>query len=176
MREDKLTNVEYGTTVHAILQKLDLKGDLSRDGIADQIEKMIDRQLILEDHAHAVKIEDVEKFFESPIGLKLKNARQIFRELSFTKLLPANRFFSDKVKNSTDQILLQGIIDLLFEDESGKWILVDYKTDRDNDPDRARERYQLQLDLYSEAVESITHSKIAEKFLYMLHGGITISI
>lgn len=176
MREDKLTNVEYGTTVHAILQKLDLKGDLSRDGIADQIEKMIDRQLILEDHVRAVKIEDVEKFFKSPIGSKLKNARQIFRELSFSKLLPANRFFSDKVKNSTDQILLQGIIDLLFEDESGKWILVDYKTDRDNDPEHARERYQLQLDLYSEAVEEIMHEKVSEKFLYMLHGGITVSI
>ena len=72
--------------------------------------------------------------------------------------------------------MLQGIIDLLFEDESGKWILIDYKTDRDNDPEHARERYQLQLDLYSEAVEEIMHEKVSEKFLYMLHGGITVSI
>ena len=49
-------------------------------------------------------------------------------------------------------------------------------TDRDNDPEHARERYQLQLDLYSEAVEEIMHEKVAEKFLYMLHGEIIVSI
>lgn len=176
LSEKTLSNVEYGTLVHSILQNLDLSRDLSRQGISEQIDEMIERGIILDEHARVVKISDVEKFFESPVGLKLQKARQVFRELSFTKLLPANRFFSGKIKNSEDKILLQGIIDLLFEDESGNWILLDYKTDRDNAPDHAREKYHMQVELYSEAVEEIMHVEVSEKFLYMLHGGIVVAM
>ena len=64
---------------------------------------------------------------------------------------------------------MQGIIDLLFKDASGQWVLLDYKTDRDA-ADIA-ERYRVQIELYAQAVEALLKITVAEKYLYLLNGG-----
>ena len=71
---------------------------------------------------------------------------------------------------------MQGIIDLLFETEEGRLILVDYKTDSDTRPEIIRSRYALQLDLYSEAVAAILGQPVTERCLYMLHDGSLLTL
>ena len=61
------------------------------------------------------------------------------------------------------------IIDVLFEEEDGCLVLLDYKTDRDTDAERIAARYALQIQLYSEAIEAILGKKIKERYLYLLH-------
>ena len=79
-------------------------------------------------------------------------------------MIDAQKFF-----HVDEKIFIQGIIDLLFKDAAGNWILLDYKTDRDS-PDIA-ERYRVQIELYAAAVEALLKIKIAEKYLYLLNGG-----
>ena len=43
---------------------------------------------------------------------------------------------------------------------------MDYKTDRVQDPEELRMRYQVQLDLYERALTQITWIKVKEKLIY----------
>ena len=77
-----------------------------------------------------------------------------------------------------DKILIQGIIDVLFQDENS-FVLIDYKTDHIIDGDSAatinlKQKYKLQIDLYAEAIETILKKSVSQKFLYMLSGGLII--
>jgi ATP-dependent helicase/nuclease subunit A len=70
-----------------------------------------------------------------------------------------------------DGRFLEGVIDLAFRDEEG-WTVVDYKTDRGDDPDaEARhERYREQLRLYGEALEALTGEPVGRRVLWFLRG------
>ena len=63
-----------------------------------------------------------------------------------------------------ETVLLQGIIDLYFE-ENGKLILIDYKTDRRITPDILRERHAGQMAWYVRALRKAGFT-VAEVYLY----------
>jgi ATP-dependent helicase/nuclease subunit A len=67
--------------------------------------------------------------------------------------------------------MIQGIIDLYFEDEQGL-VLVDYKTDRLFGPEAAlimKQRYSTQLKLYAEALKRLTGKTPEAAWLYAAH-------
>jgi len=53
-----------------------------------------------------------------------------------------------------DGVLVEGVVDLAFE-ESGRWIVVDYKTDRELEAD-GEGRYRRQVALYASAIARAT--------------------
>jgi len=69
------------------------------------------------------------------------------------------------VDSTTEKVILQGIIDAFIMEEEGI-ILVDYKTDRVKDGEELRNRYQKQIDLYSEALGQILGKKVRRRVLY----------
>ena len=69
------------------------------------------------------------------------------------------------VDSTFEKVILQGIIDAFIMEEEGI-ILVDYKTDRVKDGEELRNRYQKQIDLYSEALEQILGKKVKRRVLY----------
>ena len=87
----------------------------------------------------------------------------------------AKRFYPE-VEDEAEQVFTQGVIDLLFEEADGSLVLVDYKTDRNPDQARALQRYQIQVDLYSEAVSSILQRPVSERYLYLLQSGEIIAV
>ena len=89
----------------------------------------------------------------------------LFREQPFVLGIEANRLNPEFPKDET--VLVQGIIDAYFI-ENGELILVDYKTDRVFDPQELRDRYQIQLDLYEQALSRITGMKVREKLIYSI--------
>ena len=150
--------------MHKVMQSLDLNGDLSAKGIAAQVDELARREIIPAEHAKTVRTDEVAKFFKNKIGKRLLAAREIYREMPFSRPIDAKKFF-----NVDEKIFIQGIIDLLFQDSAGRWVLLDYKTDRDSDDIAAR--YRLQIDLYSAALEALLKLKISEKYLYLLGSG-----
>ena len=105
----------------------------------------------------------------------MRTAKAIYRELPFGRLLPARRYY-EEATDTSDRIFLQGIIDVLFEDEHGDYILLDYKTDRRISAVAARKRYQFQIDLYCDAVETILHKAVKERYLFLLDTGIEVKM
>lgn len=83
-------------------------------------------------------------------------------------------FTISRTDHEGDSQIVQGIIDCLFE-EDGQWILLDYKTDKIRPPfnvepaltEEMAKRYQIQLQIYSEAIEMVNKVKVKEKILYL---------
>ena len=169
MREGvRLTGTEYGTILHSVMQHMDLQKDLTAAGIEKQLDELAAREVLLPVQRQAVKSGRIAQFFASSLGRRMQQAKTLWRELPFSRMLQASRFYPE-VQDETEQIFIQGIIDVLFEEEDGCLVLLDYKTDRDTDAERIAARYALQIQLYSEAIEAILGKKIKERYLYLLH-------
>ena len=170
----RLTGAEYGSLMHSVLQYIDITGELTPAGIREQVAGMVERELLTKEEAVHVDTDAVTSFYASSIGQRLRHAARIWRELPFSRLLPAKRFYETAGEGET--LLIQGVIDLLFEEPDGTLVLVDYKTDSDTRPEKIRKRYALQVDLYSEAVSAVLGKEISERMLYLLHDGTILNM
>ncbi len=178
-QEKRLTGAEYGIAMHSVMQHLNLRGDLSMRGISDQIANMVERKILSPEQAQSIRRKNIATFFESDFGRRLLRAEKVYRELPFGFLVASseiNELLAAKaLPGVRDRIFIQGIIDVLFRDVGGL-ILLDYKTDRIADSEVVRRKYQLQLELYAKAVESILHERVSEKHIFMLSTGALIDI
>ncbi|KIR01508.1 ATP-dependent nuclease, subunit A [Lachnospiraceae bacterium TWA4] len=68
---------------------------------------------------------------------------------------------------SDEPILIQGVIDLCFEEEDGI-VLMDYKTDH-ADEEVLKKRYSSQFKFYKKAIEQMTGKKVKESLLYSFY-------
>ena len=69
-----------------------------------------------------------------------------------------------------DGIVLEGFIDLVFRDESGGLVIVDYKTDTVRDAAALAERatyYKPQLDAYVRALEAATGERARAELVFL---------
>ena len=165
-----ITNTEYGTLMHTIMQHLDFKGDLSDSDIATQLAYMVQQEIITKADVGRIYRKTIRDFLFSPIGTRLRKAKSIYRELAFNRMLSAEDkyikgLYPHATKNNT--IFIQGIIDLLFAEDDGL-VLLDYKTDN-CDELAAKQKYATQIDLYAQAAEEIMRKPIKEKYLYLFH-------
>ena len=77
--------------------------------------------------------------------------------------LPAHE--TDPDIHSEQLVLIQGIIDLYFEEADGL-VLLDYKTDSVKETKQLLERYQTQMNLYAQALAAATGKPVKEKLIY----------
>lgn len=165
----RFTAAERGTIVHFILQHLDLDKAMTEEGILKQIEDMVARELLTEEEAQAANMKQINGFLNSEIGQRIRNAAQVFREHPFN-LRKKSHELMETLQANEDTLLIQGVIDCFFEEE-GQWVLVDYKTDYVGSGEmllQLKERYRIQMDLYTEALEQITGKQVKERVLYLL--------
>ena len=112
--------------------------------------------------------EKLQKFLDSPLGqlfAKAYKENTLYREQHFMQEVEYEKLFPEDGGDNVEKVILQGIIDAFIMEEDGI-ILVDYKTDRVKDGEELRNRYQKQIDLYSEALEQILGKKVKRRVLY----------
>lgn len=112
--------------------------------------------------------EKLKKFLDSPLGqlfAKAYKENTLYREQHFMQEVEYEKLFPEDGGDNVEKVILQGIIDAFIMKEEGI-ILVDYKTDRVKDGEELRNRYQKQIDLYSEALEQILGKKVRRRVLY----------
>ena len=112
--------------------------------------------------------EKLKKFLDSPLGqlfAKAYKENSLYREQHFMQEVEYEKLFPEDGGDTVEKVILQGIIDAFIMEEDGI-ILVDYKTDRVKDGEELRNRYQKQIDLYSEALEQILGKKVKRRVLY----------
>lgn len=165
--EKKLTAAERGTILHSVMQHLDLRGDLTFHGVKNQLARMEEQGILLPEERETVYIKGVTAFLSSDLGKRLQNATQVWRELPFSRLLNAHDFYPE-VRDPEASVFVQGVIDVLFEEQDGGLVLLDYKTDRPMTDEAALAKYELQLTLYRAAVEELTGRTVKETWLYLL--------
>jgi ATP-dependent helicase/nuclease subunit A len=165
----KFTAAERGTIVHFVLQHLDLTRVDDESSIKHQVIEMVERELITEEEAEVVDTGLITSFYQSETGMRIRRASGVRREVPFNFRKKASEVLKG-YESIDDMLLIQGVIDCFFE-EDGQWVLVDYKTDYVDEAaavEKLVERYRVQIDLYTEALEKITSKPVKERILYLL--------
>lgn len=161
-----LTSAQKGSIMHFVLQHLDFNKVKDQKAICQQVEMMVKQEMLLEDEAKTVNTTKIYRFFSSPLGQRILNAREVKREVPFNQLRLAAEIMDDTIIPD-EKLLVQGVIDLFFY-EGDEIVLVDYKTDYITEDNREEliSFYQPQLTLYKEALETIQGKKVKESYLY----------
>ena len=89
--------------------------------------------------------------------------RRLLREKPFILGIPYREL--EPESESDETVLVQGIIDLYFEEADGL-ILVDYKTDHVKDAAELIRRYRTQLSYYSRALAAASDKIVKEIYIY----------
>ena len=134
---------------------------LSAGDLGSQVHALLAGGSVEPPDPEAVRLAEV--FRRSALGRRAAKAAVVEREFDFLMEM--------------EDLVLRGQIDLWFED-SGKTVLVDYKTDQvsaANAPARA-ERYALQLRLYALALERLNGRAPHEAYVYFLRPDVAVPI
>lgn len=156
-----------GTSYHRIFELIDYSKDIeSLEATQEMIEEIVRSGRISKADADLVSPKKIFRFLNSSIGKRMKAAAlngKLYREKQFVMGDAYNKII--KEVDSTEMVLVQGIIDAMFE-ENGKLIIVDYKTDNVADIRQLEARYKTQLELYADAVQLSLGKEVGEKIIY----------
>ena len=177
MQEKQLTPAERGTAMHMVMQHVDLTKPVSEDAIREQLNRMVDNELLTPEQAAVIDSQLIVQFFSTNLGQRYFHAKAIHREIPFTLSLPASEVYPNW-KEEDEFVFLQGIIDCILEDDEGL-VLIDYKSDGITNRYKEgflqakpilEERYRLQINLYTKAIEHIWKRTITERYLFFFDG------
>ena len=158
-----------GTAAHLFLQFADFEF-AEIFGAQNEAENLLSKRFINEAQYSRIKFYPIDKFFSSDLYAKIKAAKRVYRETPFNLKVPVSEFFGEKLPYSGEEyILIQGAIDLFFEDESGRVYIVDFKTDQVHKPDGEQiliRRHKEQIKYYRTAVGEILHRPVDGAYIY----------
>ena len=148
-----LTAAQRGTALHLVMEKLPLDGDLTEAGIRAFLDDMVAGKLLTAAQKESIPVRQVAQFFAGPVGEKVTRAKTCRREFKFSLLVDAAQYFTEA---SGEEVLLQGVVDLWFEDEDGVTV-VDFKSDHvlPGEESQRAEAYRPQLEAYGKALKTI---------------------
>lgn len=152
---------EIGTATHLVLEKIDLNKEITETTIQNLLNDLVNNDMISSAVSLKVNVDNIIKFFKTDLGLSIINNRNtLYREKPFAFL----KQFDD------DYQVYRGIIDGFFEQDDN-FVLFDYKTNyisNDKDIKEFTDKYRKQLNIYSEALESMYDKKVSHKYLCFL--------
>ncbi len=170
----KLSAAAAGTATHSFLQYVDLAKTDNISDLESERERLEAAGLLSAEEARAVDCRKLLNFFRSETGQLLRSGK-VHREFRFTLLCDAADCLGAEAAG--EELLLQGIIDCLVEEDDSLTI-IDYKTDRisaETAPERAR-HYAGQLRAYSVSAERIFGKAVRRRLLYFLTPGVSVEI
>lgn len=172
--EIPMSGAEKGTVLHTVFEKLDFKEAVLQRGnpdfIHDFLQNLVLREILSQEEKESVNLYALSAFIKSPIMDRAAASKTIKKEQPFN--------LTKEVDGEI--IVVQGIIDCYFE-EDGEFVLLDYKSnyvDKNNPDEKNRfvSLYKEQVNLYREALETITGVLVKEAFLYLTGISETIKI
>jgi hypothetical protein len=143
----------FGLAFHGVMERLDLSGGNNLKGLCriEALEYSIP--------GSAEKLEaTVRQCLDHPLMERVRRAKRLSREVPFSVSLDGN--------------LVEGKIDLLFEEEGG-WVIVDYKTD-DVSGEALEQRFQSYREQglwYARAIREAAGCEVKEVSLFFVRSG-----
>jgi len=159
----KISGAEIGTANHTFMQFASFENCLSF-GVEAEGERLLLKGMITEEQYGMLNFKSLKAFFQSNVFSEISSSKKVFREKRFT--------VSDNSKEllgvGNETVLVQGVIDLFFQNNDGTYTVVDYKTDKikSGEENILIERYKGQLSYYAKAVEEITQQKTTRGIIY----------
>ncbi len=163
--DERVSGSMRGSAFHKVMElfefkKLTKEVNCDREAaetlLREQIEKMRREERLSQEYYEAVSMPKLVDFLTGRAALRMADADRagkLYKEQPFVMGLPASRLKDDFPSEET--VLIQGIIDVFFEEEDG-FVVLDYKTDAVSAPEELVKRYAVQLAYYSEALAQIS--------------------
>ncbi|MBC1385267.1 helicase-exonuclease AddAB subunit AddA [Listeria innocua] len=176
LQQNKLSATEIGTAMHTLMQAVPLDDTPTEKDLVSLLQLMREKDILTEAQIKAINVNQIIAFFESALGkIVLQKKDKVKREVPFSYLLPVSKLYNQT--NLDEHVLIQGVVDSMIEEEDSI-ILIDYKTDKiegryDNweaAEKVMKDRYQIQIKLYAEAIQAISGKKVSHAYLYFFDG------
>ena len=190
--DERVSGSTRGSAFHKVMELFDfqkLTKEVNRDREAaeallrEQMEGMRREGRLSREYYEAVGVKKIVDFLTGWTALRMADAARagkLHKEQPFVMGLPASRLGDGFPSEET--VLIQGIIDVFFEEEDG-FVVLDYKTDAVSAPEELVKRYQVQLLYYSEALEQLAgypsergSKPVKERILYSFKLGQEINV
>lgn len=178
---------DAGIATHVFLQFCDFTR-FENHGFENETALLCEKRFMSRDMADLIDRRQIELFFRSELYSSIRNAIWLRREQRFNIMLPAANFTKDPAfaaELADEELLIQGVIDLFFEDADGRLVLCDYKTDRLTPQELADKslaaktlaaRHRTQLSYYAAALRRICGRAPDNILIYSLPLGDSVSV
>ena len=173
----EMAGADRGTLYHKVLELLNLSRVKTYDDLVRELEDMARAGRITMDDIRKLNIRNIFKYSQSHVAKRIINADAagiLYKEKQFVIGLKASELYPEQDDNH-ELILVQGIIDLFFE-EDGELVILDYKSDIVQEESQLIDRYKAQLIYYKKALEQILKKRVKEMIIYSLYLGKEISL
>ncbi|MFD1361015.1 helicase-exonuclease AddAB subunit AddA [Lentibacillus salinarum] len=180
-KQKTITAAERGTAMHTVMQHIPLTAPMSREAIAEFVASLVEREMLTKQEAEVIDLSAVEAFFRTAVGQLVMNAPVVYREVPFSLTLPATEIYANWTSETDEQVLIQGVIDCVIPNNDG-WIILDYKTDTitgemtERIKDNLLKRYDVQMQLYKQALERIWKEPVTTAHLYFFSRQLELEI
>ena len=139
---------KIGTAYHAVYQFVDYNADVEQ--IKGTIKQLVESGKLEEQYANQLDVNLIYQTLQNPQLKAILAGGKVYHEIPFMLYAPYDQLAKDK--RFSDNVMLQGVIDLLVIGK-GKATVVDFKfTSRS---DKVADRYPYQLNSYKLAVKHI---------------------
>ena len=163
----KVSSAERGTITHLILQKLDFTKEYSREELAQFVNNLCTKNIITQIQKDSVNIDKIYQIINTQFIKNLKNAKEIKKETPFYTYINTKEIYNTQ---NSENILVQGIIDLYYINQQNEVILVDYKTDYvEGSGEELIDKYKVQLEIYKKALEESLKEKVKHVYIYSIY-------
>jgi ATP-dependent helicase/nuclease subunit A len=187
-----VTGTMRGNAFHKVMELFDFtkltksvreNQEALQELLKEQLDTMRTDGRLLESYYQAVSVPKLTAFLQSRAALRMAEAARVGRlhkEQPFVMGIPANLLKKDFPAEET--VLIQGIIDVFFEEDDG-YVVLDYKTDAVDRAEELVNRYKLQLEYYAQALEQLSGYRdtgegmhVKEKIIYSFKLGEEIPV
>ena len=167
--KEGLKPAKRGTLVHKLYEMMDFQKVSSVTELENAASKLVSEGKISKEILSCINFQNLYHLFETELGKRMKVADEkgkLFKEAQFMSAMPMSEI--DPKSDLKEMVLVQGVIDLYFEEEDGL-VLVDYKTDRawgKLSEEYLIKLYKDQIWYYKKVLEQLTGKKVKETYIY----------
>ncbi len=164
--ESELTGASRGTAYHRIMELLDFRKEYTEEMLAKDISIFREEGKVSDEMAVCIRISDIMGFLNCSSGRRMRECAlkgKLKKEQPFVMGVDAREIYPEEQEG--EEILVQGIIDVYFEEPDGL-VVLDYKTDHVRKTEELTEKYHAQLDYYGKALERMTGKRVKERIIY----------
>lgn len=158
--------VERGTAHHAFLQYCDFEA--AAKDISSEISRLQAENRLCEAQAKAIDTQRLSAMLNTELFSRIIHSDRVYREERFFVKLKPSEVFGECGGADNAGIIVQGAVDLAFE-ENGGLVILDYKTDRVRDINRLCQLYQRQLGIYKLAMEQSLEIRVKELIIVSVY-------
>ena len=174
--EEILTGAPRGSAYHKLLELLDFTVDYDVENLIAAVQQLRQEGRLTDEMAECIRPKDILRFLGCRSGKRMADVARngkLYKEQPFVLSVDASEIYPEDC--SGEKILVQGIIDVYFEEPDGL-VVLDYKTDKVRTGNELKEKYHAQLDYYAQALEQLTEKSVKEKIIYSFTLGEEIEV